>query len=173
MPVTPFIGQLMPVPYNFAPQGWALCNGQLLSIAQNTALFSLIGTFYGGDGRTTFGLPNLQGNVAIGVGQGTGLSPYDPGDTGGNASVSVQLTQLASHGHGAVAFGRGGNAASPSGADWARTTNDTPYSSSAPNASMSAAATGATGIGQPHENRQPYLVLNYVIALTGVFPQRQ
>jgi microcystin-dependent protein len=172
MPVTPFIGQLMPVPYNFAPQGWALCNGQLLSIAQNTALFSLLGTFYGGDGKTTFGLPNLQGNVAIGVGQGTGLSPYNPGDTGGSASITLQLTQLAAHQHGAVAFGRAGTAASPSGADWARTSTDTPYSSSAPNASMSSASTGPTGSGQPHENRQPYLVLNYAIALVGVYPTR-
>jgi microcystin-dependent protein len=173
MPVTPFIGQLMPVAFNFAPVGWALCNGQILSIQQNTALFSLIGTFYGGDGRTTFGLPNLQGNVAIGVGQGPGLSPYSPGDTGGNASITLQVTQLAAHQHGAVAVGRAGDAPSPAGADWAKTTTDTPYSSSGPNASMSPSSTGLTGGGQPHENRQPYLVLNYVIALTGVFPQRQ
>jgi microcystin-dependent protein len=172
MPATPFIGQLMPVPYNFAPNGWALCNGQLLSIAQNTALFSLIGTFYGGDGKTTFGLPNLQGNVAIGVGQGPGLSSYSPGDTGGNASITLQVTQLAAHQHGAVAFGRAGNAPSPSGADWARTATDTPYSTSGPNASMSPSSTGMTGSSQPHENRQPYLVLNYVIALVGVFPSR-
>src|ERR1700681_159073 len=97
----PFVAEIRIFAGNFAPQGWALCNGQLLSIAQNTALFSLLGTFYGGDGRTTFGLPNLQGNVAIGVGQGTGLSPYNPGDTGGSASITLQLTQLAAHQHGA------------------------------------------------------------------------
>ena len=171
MPVQPFIGQLMPVAFNFAPVGWALCNGQLLSISQNTALFSLLGTFYGGDGKTTFGLPNLQGNVAIGIGQGQGLSPYGPGDTGGSASITLQLNQLAAHPHSAAAFGRTGNAASPSGADWAKTTSDTPYSTSGPNASMSPSSTGLTGSGQPHENRQPFLVLNYVIALTGIYPK--
>jgi microcystin-dependent protein len=172
MPATPFLGQLMPVAFNFAPQGWALCNGQLLSIAQNTALFSLLGTNFGGDGRTTFGLPNLQGSVAIGAGQGPGLSNYNVGQTGGSASVTLQLSQLASHTHGATALGREGDVASPSGAQWAKTKTDTPYSSHTPNGSMSASATGSTGGGQPHENRQPYLVLNYAIALVGVFPAR-
>ncbi len=97
MPATPFIGQVIPVPYNFAPQGWALCNGQILSIAQNTALFSLLGTAFGGDGKTTFGLPNLQGRVAIDAGQGTGLSNYNPGATGGADSVTLTLNQLAAH----------------------------------------------------------------------------
>ena len=138
MPSQPFLGQVMPVPYNFAPSGWAFCNGQILSIAQNTALFSLLGTMYGGDGQTTFALPNLQGSVAIGAGQGSGLSSYDPGDTGGDASVTLDLSQLAAHTHGAMAFGRAGDSASPAGADWAKTANDSPYSSSAPNGTMSA-----------------------------------
>ena len=121
MPATPFVGQVIPVPYTFAPQGWAFCNGQLLSIAQNTALFSLLGTQFGGDGKSTFGLPNLQGSVAIDFGQGTGLSSYNMGDTGGADSVTLTLTQLASHTHGAIAFGRPGDNQSPSGAGLGQT----------------------------------------------------
>ncbi len=172
MPSTPFLGQVIPVPYNFAPQGWAFCNGQLLSIAQNTALFSLLGTYYGGDGRSTFGLPNLQGNVAIDAGQGSGLSLYDLGETGGSDSVTLTLNQLAAHTHGALAFGRVGDNNSPAGADWARPATDTPYGTSSPPGAMSSAATSPAGGNQPHENRQPYLVLNYIIALVGVFPSR-
>ncbi len=172
MPATPFLGQVIPVPYNFAPNGWAFCNGQIMAIAQNTALFSLLGTSFGGDGRTTFALPNLQGRVAINAGQGTGLSPYNLGDTGGADMVTLILSQLAEHSHGALGFGRAGDNTSPAGADWARPAIDTPYGTSSPAGAMSAAATSATGGGQPHENRQPYLVLNYVIALQGIFPSR-
>jgi microcystin-dependent protein len=172
MPSTPFIGQVIPVPYNFAPTGWALCNGQLLSIAQNTALFSLLGTAFGGDGITTFGLPNLQGRVAIDAGQGSGLSNYNMGATGGADSATLTLNQLAAHSHGALAFGRAGDTKGPAGADWAKPSSDTPYGTSSPPGAMSASATTAVGGGQPHENRQPYLVLNYIIALQGVFPSR-
>jgi microcystin-dependent protein len=172
MPASPFLGQVIPVPYNFAPQGWALCNGQILSIAQNTALFSLLGTNFGGDGKSTFGLPNLQGRVAIDAGQGTGLSNYNPGDTGGADSVALTLNQLAAHTHGALAFGRAGDSNSPSGTVWAKPTTDTPYGASSPPGAMSAASTSVGGGGLPHENRQPYLVLNYIIALVGVFPPR-
>ena len=168
----PFLGEISPVAFNFAPQGWALCNGQLLPINQNQALFSLLGTSFGGDGRTTFALPNLQGRVAINAGQGTGLSPYNLGDTGGADMVTLILSQLAEHSHGALGFGRAGDNKSPAGADWARPVSDTPYGTSLPAGAMSAAATSATGGGQPHENRQPYLVLNYVIALQGIFPSR-
>src|SRR5580692_3068706 len=104
-----FVGEIRIVPFDFAPLGWALCNGQLLSISQNTALFSLLGTAYGGDGKSTFGLPNLQGRVAIDAGQGTGLRNYNPGATGGADSVTVILNQLAAHTHGALAFGREGD----------------------------------------------------------------
>jgi microcystin-dependent protein len=172
MPATPFLGQVIPVPYNFAPKGWALCNGQLLSVSQNTALFSLLGVNFGGDGKSTFGLPNLQGRTAIDAGQGTGLSNYNVGQTGGADSITLSLSQLAAHSHGALAFGRGGDTNSPSGADWARPATDTPYGSSTPPGAMSAAATSSAGGSQPHENRQPYLVLNYIIALQGVFPAR-
>jgi microcystin-dependent protein len=172
MPATPFIGQVIPVPYDFAPQGWALCNGQLLPISQNTALFSLLGTNFGGDGKSNFGLPNLQGRTAICAGQGTGLSNYDLGQTAGSDSVTLNLNQLAAHTHGALAFGRAGDSNSPAGADWARPATDTPYGTSTPAGAMSAAATSTVGGNQPHENRQPFLVLNYIIALRGVFPSR-
>ncbi len=172
MPATPFIGQVIPVPYNFAPQGWAFCNGQILPIAQNTALFSLLGTQFGGNGTTTFGLPNLQGSAAIGAGVGAGLSPYVLGQTGGTASVTLTASQLAAHTHGALAFGRGGDNNSPAGTDWAKPPNDQPFGTLTPPGAMSAAATSPAGGNQPHENQQPYLVLNYIIALVGVFPTR-
>jgi microcystin-dependent protein len=172
MPINPFIGQVIPVPYTFAPYGWAFCNGQILSIAQNTALFSLIGTYYGGDGVRTFGLPNLQGCTPICAGQGVGLSSYDLGQTGGSDSVTLTGGQLAAHSHGAIAYGRAGDNPSPSGADWARPATDTPYGTATPTGTMSGAATSVAGNGLPHENRQPYLVINYVIALTGVYPTR-
>jgi microcystin-dependent protein len=172
MPVTPFLGQVIPVPYNFAPKGWALCNGQILLIAQNTALFSLLGNNFGGDGKNTFGLPNLQGRAAICAGQGTGLSNYNVGQIGGADWATVSLSQLPAHSHGAIAFGRAGDTNSPSGADWARAATDTPYGSATPPGTMSTAATSSAGGGQAHDNRQPYLVLNYIIALEGIFPPR-
>ena len=172
MPATPFIGQVIPVPYNFAPNGWALCNGQLLSISQNSALFSLLGTNFGGDGKSTFGLPNLQGRTAVCAGQGTGLSIYSVGQTGGSDSGTLNLNQLAAHSHGALAFGRAGDTNSPSGADWAKPVTDTPYGTSTPPGAMSASTISSFGGGQPHENRQPFLVLNYIIALQGIFPSR-
>jgi microcystin-dependent protein len=172
MPSQPFLGQVIPVPYNFAPQGWALCNGQILAISQFTALFSLLGTNFGGNGTSTFGLPNLQGSTAICAGQGTGLSNYSVGQSAGSDSVTLTLNQLASHTHGALAFGRAADTNAPSGADWAKPVTDTPYGNSMPPGAMSAAATSSAGGGQPHENRQPFLVLNYIIALQGIFPAR-
>jgi microcystin-dependent protein len=171
MPATPFIGQVIPVPYNFAPRGWAFCQGQLLSIAQNAPLFSLLGTQFGGDGRTTFALPNLQGIVAIHQGQGPGLSAYNVGQTAGSASVALNQSQLPAHNHNALAFARAGATASPAGACWARPASDTPYGVS-PQGAMGASAIAPAGGGSAHENQQPYLVLNFIIALQGIFPSR-
>src|ERR1700723_1802283 len=103
---SPFLGEIRAFGFGFPPQGWALCNGQILSIAQNTALFSLLGTSFGGDGKSNFGLPNLQGRTAVCAGQGTGLSIYSVGQTGGSDSGTLNLNQLAAHSHGALAFGR-------------------------------------------------------------------
>lgn len=171
----PWLGEIALVAFNFAPVGWALCNGQLLSIAQNTALFSLLGTTYGGDGQTTFALPNLQSRVPLHFGQGPGLSAYALGQTVGVESVTLQTTQIPSHTHSYTpqANSGGGTAPGPAGALWAASaTGDTLYKPGASNTSMAAQTLGSTGGGQPHENRQPILALNFVIALQGIFPSR-
>jgi microcystin-dependent protein len=178
----PFLGEIKPFPYNFAPFGWAMCQGQLLPISQNTALFSLLGTFYGGNGTSNFALPNLQGKIVIGFQQGPGLTPYNMGDTGGAQAVTLTSGQLPSHTHtlpvssattskqatpsptnflGATGAGRSGgvNAYAP------------PALQSANAVSMLATAVGGGG-GQPHNNLAPYLVLNFCIALQGIYPAR-
>lgn len=167
--VTPNIGEILLVPYNFAPRGWAFCQGQLISISQNTALFSLLGTTYGGDGRTTFALPDLRGRSPLGFGQGPGLQSYDIGQSGGEETVTLTLSQIPSHSH--AAFGRTSTAttAIPSGAVWATETRLNIYSSSGGTAM---APSGVIGGNQPHDNMSPYLTLNYVIALQGIFPPR-
>ena len=170
-----FLGEIRPVPYNFAPLGWAFCNGQLLSISQNTALFSLLGTFYGGNGTSTFALPNLQGNVPLAMGSGPGLSPYSIGDVVGSATVTLTQGQMASHNHPALADG--GRAAAtlstPVGNAWGKSgAGDNPYSMSPPNVPMSANSTTPAGGGAAHNNLMPYLTVNYIIALVGIFPSR-
>lgn len=175
----PFLGQIMLVPYNFAPLDWAFCDGQLLAISQNTALFSLLGTQYGGNGTTTFALPNLQGCVVVGQGQGVGLSLYDIGQTGGSPTVTVTTNAIPSHnhnvpasatpGHGgvpgiSVALGSGGRGSTPIYA--------APSENGAGTVSMSASECGSAGGSQPHNNMMPYLTLTYVIAMSGVFPSR-
>jgi microcystin-dependent protein len=174
----PFVGEIEIFAFNFAPKGWALCQGQLLAISTNTALFSLLGTYYGGDGKSTFGLPNLQGNIPVGMGQGPGLSPYDLGETGGEATVTLLANQLGAHTHtlpvssvvakvntptnatvvGAVAGGRGGGA----GTAYGTTTL----------ANMAAQPGNTAGGNQPHNNMAPYVTFSYCIALQGVFPSR-
>ncbi len=171
----PWLGEIALVAFNFAPQGWAFCNGQLLSISQNTALFSLLGTTYGGDGVTNFALPNLQSRVPLHFGQGTGLSPYTLGQTAGVESVTLQTPQIPAHAHSYTpqATTAAGAAISPAGAVWAASgTGDTIYQKAASNTTMAAQTIGNTGGGQAHENRQPLLALNYIIALAGIFPSR-
>lgn len=170
----PFVAEIRIFAGNFAPRGWAFCNGQIMPISQNTALFSLLGTTYGGNGQSTFALPNLQGSAPIGEGQGPGLSPRFLGETGGTAAVTLIETQIPSHSHTPSAVTGGGNSTSPFGAAWASQAGRTPppaYAST-PNAPMSPAAIGSTGSGQPHNNMPPYLTLNFIIALQGVFPPR-
>lgn len=186
----PFIGEIILVGFNFAPVGWAKCDGQLLPIAENDALFILIGTKYGGDGQTTFALPDLRSRVPIGMGQGPGLSPYIIGAAGGVETVTLTTSQLASHAHAVDVSGltappkctsAPGNQRSPGGnvpaSEAAGVT--APYSSLAPNADMASGSmtvTGsvpdstATGGNLPHDNLQPTLVMNYCISLFGVFP---
>lgn len=166
----PFLGYIALVGFNFAPIGWAFCNGQLLPIAQNEALFSLLGTTYGGDGVTTFALPDLRGRVPIHNGQGPGLSPYVPGQLAGAEQVGLNVNQMASHPHLPQCTTDQGNSTGPGGAVWAGTAGDNLYAASAPGIALAPQAIGPAGGGQVHENRQPYLALNYIIALSGLFP---
>lgn len=168
----PFIGQIILFAGNFAPRGWALCNGQLLPIAQNTALFSILGTTYGGDGQTTFALPDLRGRVPIHPGQGPGLSPYQLGQRAGTETVTLTTQQMPIHSHG---FTPGcstdpPNAQSPSNAVPAQL--DTQTFGTEPNASMRPGNSTNAGGSQAHDNVQPYTCVNFVIALEGIFPSR-
>jgi microcystin-dependent protein len=177
----PFLGQISLFSCNFAPQGWAMCQGQLLSIAQNTALFSLLGTNFGGDGRTTFALPDLRSRAPLGFGQGPGLSNYAIGETGGVEAVAINSGSYPAHSHGLFAAASAGTANAPGGAIEAEgqtggrggSVNLALYSASGtPTTLAPAALTAAAGGGQPHNNLQPYLVLNFCIALQGIFPAR-
>ncbi|HXV34745.1 MAG TPA: tail fiber protein [Gaiellaceae bacterium] len=162
----PFIGEIRLVAFNFAPRGWALCEGQLLPINQNQALFALLGTAYGGDGRTTFALPDLRGRVPVGAGQLSGGASYALGATGGEETVKLTTRQLPAHAHAVHASSTAATATSPASAFPA---GGGAYAASR-NVRMKAAMIGPTGRGEEHENRQPYLGLTYIIALQGIFP---
>ncbi|WP_151089230.1 phage tail protein [Hymenobacter baengnokdamensis] len=172
----PYIGEIRPIGINFAPKNWAFCNGQLLSINQNQALFSLLGTTFGGNGTTTFGLPDLRSRVPVGVGQGPGLQNYLQGQAGGTETVTLLTTQLPAHQHSIT----GTLQASSDQEDQEPTGNflsvgDAKQYSAGPATVAMASITGTTanaGGNQPHENRSPALGLNYVIALNGVYPSR-
>ncbi|MDX2032621.1 MAG: tail fiber protein [Blastocatellia bacterium] len=174
----PYIGEIRIFAGNFAPTGWALCQGQLLPISSNTALFSLLGTMYGGDGRTTFGLPDFRGRVPVSFGQGPGLSPYAEGQTGGEQTVHLQTTQIPAHTHSAMGNPNAGTVGSPANAVWAGSGGrgrPSTYTAGAqpPNPlQMNGFALSPTGQTQPHNNMAPYLSLNFIICLQGIFPPR-
>jgi microcystin-dependent protein len=169
----PFIGEIKLVPYNFAPRGWAFCQGQLLPIAQNTALFSLLGTMYGGNGTTTFALPDLQGRAVIGEGQGPGLQDYSQGEEGGAETITIDQNTMAAHNHPYQVSGSPATLTTSGGNHNAQATGTVGnIYGTTPGGTMPANAVSVVGNGQPHENRQPFLVLNYVIALQGIFPAR-
>lgn len=172
-----FVGEIRAVGFNFAPVGWALCNGQLLPISQNTALFSLLGTQFGGDGRSTFALPNLQGLAPMNQGNGSGLTSRVMGETGGETAVTLFVAEIPAHSHTPVAaaasnagiptpnisFGNGGRGRSPAYAPPGLASNLV---------QMNASAVGLTGGGQPHNNLPPYLTVCFIIAMQGIFPPR-
>jgi microcystin-dependent protein len=170
----PFLGEIKLVPYNFAPTGWAMCAGQILSIAQNTALFSLLGTTYGGNGQTTFALPDLRDRIAVSRGQGPGLSDYDQGAFGGAGVVTLTPSQLPPHTHGVLVSSALGTSPNPSGKHLAGAPLGMGYVyGPTPADTMPSDTVVPTGGNAPHSNRQPVLALNYIIALQGVFPPRQ
>jgi microcystin-dependent protein len=172
----PYLGQLSLVGFNFAPVGWVLAAGQILPLSQNTALFSLLGTMYGGDGKSNFGLPNLQNAVPIGVGQSPGLNLYVQGESGGTPTVTLQLTQTPNHTHPAKAdTAARTHVAEPVGNCFANSSSGNLYStSSSPLAPMNAAAVTSFGSAgpQPHNNLMPFLGLYWIIAMQGVYPPR-
>ncbi len=165
---TPYLSEVRIFSFNFAPKGWALCNGQLLPINQNQALFALIGTYYGGNGTTNFQLPNLQGRMAVHKGTDSAGNSYDIGQTGGVDSVTLTTAEIPAHTHQASAVSNTANLAAPANNSWAASV-DEPYGPS-PGVAMNAASVSSTGGGQAHTNIAPCLTLNFCIALQGIFP---
>jgi microcystin-dependent protein len=164
---TPFVAEINLFPYNFCPSGWAWCDGQLLPISQNTALFSLLGTTYGGDGKSTFALPNLNGRVALHPGQGPGLSLRDLGEVGGSDTVTLLQSEIPVHAHTVRSSASAATSANPATAVPGTTEAPVYHATGTPTGTLQPA-----GGDQPHNNLQPYLTLYYAIALQGVFPPR-
>lgn len=170
----PFVAEIRMVGFNFAPRGWALCAGQLLPISQNTALFSLLGTFYGGDGKSTFALPNLQDNVPISQGQSTTGTDYVIGEESGTSTVTLIQTEMPVHNHtyGCHAADPADNTTPGPTLVVAQSTNGNAYVNAAPNVNFNFQHLSIAGGSQPHNNLMPYLTILYIIALQGVFPPR-
>ncbi|MCX7571872.1 tail fiber protein [Tumebacillus sp. DT12] len=175
-----YIGEIRVFAGNFAPKGWALCNGQLMSISQNTALFSILGVQYGGDGKTTFALPNLMGNAPMGQGSGQGLTPRTVGEKVGSSTVTLLTTEMPGHNHAPQAINVQGTTVDPTGSYWSQSVAEglpgletqIPLFNPTPDTPMSPVALNVAGGSQPHNNMQPYLAMNYIICLQGEFPSR-
>jgi microcystin-dependent protein len=170
----PFVAEIRIFPFNFAPKGWAWCDGQLLPISQNTALFSLLGTTYGGDGKSNFALPDLQGRAPMHPGQGPGLSLHDLGETGGSDTVSLLESEIPAHSHTANAGGNFdvGDTNTPAGNIIAKSANGFAYFTPQNLTPMNPNTIAPAGGDQPHNNLQPYLTFYFCIALQGVYPPR-
>jgi microcystin-dependent protein len=171
----PFVAEIRIFPFNFAPTGWAFCNGQLLPISQNTALFALLGTTYGGDGKSTFALPNLVNNCAVGAGQGPGLSDYFLGQESGSENVTLIITEIPAHNHSLMTTVEDGTQGSlTQGITIATSVGGPMYQTvvNQQNVNMAFQSLSVTGSSFPHNNMMPYLTLNMCIALQGVFPPR-
>ena len=173
----PFVAEIRIFPFNFAPKGWAFCNGQLMPLSQNTALFSLLGTTYGGDGKSTFGLPDMQGNAPMHPGQGPGLSLHDLGEMSGVQFVTLLQSEMPAHAHAVGrALAANGDSQSPASCVWAQAAAGRGtaiiYHEPPATGQVNPQSLTITGGSQPHNNMQPYLTLNFCIALQGVFPAR-
>ncbi len=166
----PFVGEIRAVGFNFAPTGWALCNGQLLPISQNTALFSLLGTYYGGDGRSTFALPDLTGSALMHHGQGPGLTERFLGEVAGEPTVTLVTPEVPGHSHALMASPDDADSTSPVGAVPGFATSSVYRSDT--DTTLATQAVQVVGQSQPHTNLQPFLAVSYIIALQGVFPPR-
>jgi microcystin-dependent protein len=169
----PFVAEIRIFPFNFAPKGWAFCDGQILPISQNTALFSLLGTTYGGDGKSNFALPNMQGSAPMHPGQGPGLSLHDLGESGGSDTVSLLESEMTAHSHGWTASNQDGTDQSPVAELFAGGVGGiSMYAAPASITQLASNALTPAGGDQPHNNLMPYLTLTFCIALQGVYPPR-
>ncbi len=164
---SPFVGEIRMFGGNFAPAGWAFCDGSLLPISGNDVLFNLIGTTYGGDGTNTFALPNLQSRVPVHVGPGFAL-----GQIGGTETVTLTTNQIPAHSHVPQAFSTAGNQNSPANGVWAFSSSGSLYGDTAPGSAFAAAAIGSSGGSQPHDNMIPFLAVNFILSLFGIFPSQ-
>jgi len=168
----PFIAEIRIFPFNFAPKGWAFCDGQILPLSQNTALFSLLGTTYGGDGKSNFALPDMQGNAPMHPGQGPGLSLHDLGETGGSDTVTLLESEIPGHSHAFNASLSDGTSVRPGGQLFAQGVGVQMWTTGSTNQQAGPSFVAPAGGDQPHNNMQPYLTLNFCIALQGVYPPR-
>jgi microcystin-dependent protein len=168
----PFVAEIRLFPFTFAPKGWATCDGQIMPISQNTALFSLLGTTYGGDGKSNFALPDLQGRAPMHPGQGPGLSLHDLGESGGTEAVTLLKSEIPSHTHLLQASDQPAEQVSGGGASLGRSVGSALYAEGAGDVGMAPEALAVAGSGEPHDNMQPYLTVQFCIALQGVFPPR-
>ena len=166
----PFVSEIRIFGFTFPPKGWAQCNGQLLPIVQNVALFTLLGTTFGGDGKSSFALPDLRGRVPVNFGQGPGLSGYDEGDSDGTAAVTLTQAEMAAHTHSVSVSGQPATERDPAGQSFAPGVGVSYWSSQGPQAGLDPRVLAPVGGNLPHNNLQPYLVANFCIALQGIFP---
>lgn len=168
----PFLAEIRIFPFNFAPPGWAFCDGQLIPVSQHVALFTLLRTTYGGNGTVNFALPNLQGSAPMHHGDGPGLSPRDLGEKGGSPSVELSMNEIPSHSHGLTASANAGNSRIPGPSSALAPVPRSYAAPTGPATNLSPQALVPAGGGHPHENMQPYLTLNFCIALQGIYPSR-
>lgn len=169
----PFVGEIRMFAGNFAPRGWALCDGQLLAVSQNDALFSLLGTIYGGDGRTTFGLPDMRGRIPNHAGTGPGLSPRRLGEKSGAENVTLSVNELPSHNHDLLGTGDTADASTPAGNVPASSTTITRFTTANADNNLASSSMSNVGGSRDHTNLMPYLCVNFIIALVGIYPSRQ